>query len=265
MNDLLFSSIQAPNADPICGRIVNWVGEHTGLNVQFVDNLPWQEREQRFETGEIQAIWMCGLPYILRADQGDQPIELLAAPVMVGERYQHQPVYFSDVVVSQDSPFKCFADLRGASWAYNEPHSHSGYNVTRYHLALIGEPKGFFGRVVQAGAHQTALEMVLDGRIDASAIDSTVLEAELRLRPEIAERLRVIEHLGPSPIPPWVIHQDMPQTLRDAVRQAFLSMHTYSTGQEILSTGSIERFASVQDRDYDLIREMTRKAKRVQL
>jgi phosphonate transport system substrate-binding protein len=265
MDDLLFTSIQAPNADPICSSIVKWVGEHAGLGVQFVDNLPWQEREQRFESGDIHAIWMCGLPYILKADQGDLPIELLAAPVMLGERYQHQPVYFSDVIVSQDSPFISFADLRGASWAYNEPHSHSGYNLTCYHLAVIGEPKDFFGRVVQAGAHQTALEMVLDGRIDASAIDSTVLEEELRLRPEIAGRLRVIERLGPSPIPPWVIRQDLPQTLRDAVRQAFLSMHTYPTGREILSMGSLERFASVQDSDYDPIREMARKAERVQL
>lgn len=265
MDNLFFSSIQAPSADPICRSIVNWVGEHTTLDVQFVDNLPWQEREQRFETGDIHAIWMCGLPYILRADQGDLPIELLAAPVMVGERYQHQPVYFSDVVVSQDSQYHSFADLRGASWAYNEPHSHSGYNLTRYHLALIGEPKRFFGRVVQAGAHQTALEMVLDGRIDASAIDSTVLEAELQSHPEIAGRLRVIERLGPSPIPPWVIHQDLPQTLRDAIRQAFLSMHTHPRGQEILSAGSIESFVSVRDSDYDPIREMTRKAERVQL
>ena len=265
MDDLLFSSIQAPNADPICRSIVNWVGEHTGLDVQFVDNLPWQEREQRFETGDIHAIWMCGLPYILKADQGDLPIELLAAPVMVGERYQHQPVYFSDVVVSQDSRFHSFTDLHGASWAYNEPHSHSGYNLTCYHLARIGRPKGFFGRVVQAGAHQTALEMVLDGRIDASAIDSTVLEAELQNHPEIAGRLRVIERLGPSPIPPWVIRQDLPQELVTAIRRAFLTMHTQPVGQELLVSGSIERFVTVNDRDYDPIREMTRQARQVRL
>jgi ABC-type phosphate/phosphonate transport system substrate-binding protein len=31
----------------------------------------------------------------------------------------------------QDSPYRTFADLQGCRWAYNEPNSHSGYNITR--------------------------------------------------------------------------------------------------------------------------------------
>jgi phosphonate transport system substrate-binding protein len=91
-----------------------------------------------------------------------------------GACYKDRPVYFSDVVVRRDSKFHTFADLRGASWAYNEPGSHSGYNVVGYHLATLGEGSGYFGQVVESGAHQVSLQMILDGRIDASAIDSLV-------------------------------------------------------------------------------------------
>ncbi len=66
-------------------------------------------------------------------------IDLLAAPVMAAERYQGQPVYYSDIVVHHASRFQTFADLRNATWAYNEPHSHSGYHVVRFHLAQTGE------------------------------------------------------------------------------------------------------------------------------
>jgi phosphonate transport system substrate-binding protein len=169
------------------------------------------------------------------------------------------------VIVHQESRFKAFADLRGATWAYNEPHSHSGYNLTRYYLATLGETGGYFGAVVEAGVHQAALEMVLDGRVDASAIDSTVLEMETALRPEIKGQIRVVATLGPSPIPPLVISRSLPPELRQAIRTVLLQMHTVEEGRAILIKGQIDHFVRVDDRDYDPIREMAREAEQVRL
>jgi phosphonate transport system substrate-binding protein len=175
---------------------------------------------------------------------------------MEGRRYMNRPVYFSDVVVRSDSPFQTFADLRGARWAYNEPNSHSGYNVVRYHLATLGELHGYFGEVIESGAHQISLEMILAGQIDASAIDSTVLETELSRSPDLLGEIRVVDALGPSPIPPWVISRDLPGPTKDSVRRLFLEMHEDEEGAEILQGGMIKRFVAVSDRDYDPIREM---------
>lgn len=183
-------------------------------------------------------------------------MELLAAAVMAGWRYMNQPIYFSDVVVRSDSPFKIFADLRGARWAYNEPNSHSGCNVVRYHLATLGELHGYFGEVTESGAYQVSLEMILGGQIDASTIDSTVLETELSRRPGLLVQIRVVDILGPSPIPPWMISRDLPGPTRDSIRQMFLKMHEDEEGAEILQEGMVKRFVTVTDRDYDPIREM---------
>ncbi len=103
-------------------------------------------------------------------------VELLAVPVPVGRRYENRPVYFSDLVVHRQSPYRCFSDLRGRVWAFNEPRSHSGYNVVRAHLAGLGAYAGFFARAVESGAHVNSLRMILDRRVDCAAIDSTVLE-----------------------------------------------------------------------------------------
>ncbi len=46
-------------------------------------------------------------------DVANPPIELLAAPVMEALRYEHRPIYFSDVVVRRDSPFRIFAEMPG--------------------------------------------------------------------------------------------------------------------------------------------------------
>ena len=109
---------------------------------------------EQFGNGEVDAGFICGLPYVQLARQTPAPVELLAAPVIRGDRYAGRPIYFSDVIVHRDSPVRTFADLRGRSWAYNDPDSHSGYNLTRHHLLMMGETHGFFGRVVEAGFHQ---------------------------------------------------------------------------------------------------------------
>ncbi len=257
------TSIQAPNADFYCEQITSYISDRLRLPATFVTGIPWQERERMIDAGEIQVGWICSLPYIWKADRPDPSIELLVAAIMEGERYKQQPVYFSDVVVRHDSRYRTFDDLRGARWAYNEPNSHSGFNVVRYHLALLGELSGYFGAVTESGSHQRSLEMILDSRVDASAIDSTVLEMEIVSHPSISDRTRVIEILGPSPIPPWVVSRDLPDSLRDSLRSVFLEMHQNEAGKAILREGMIARFVSVSDQNYDPIRDMERIAQTV--
>jgi phosphonate transport system substrate-binding protein len=184
---------------------------------------------------------------------------------MQRSRYEGRPIYFSDVVVRADSPIRRFADLRGASWAYNEPGSQSGYNLTRFYLASLSERSGYFGNAVESGAHQSSIQMVVDGLVDASAIDSTVLELELELRPHLASLVRVIHTLGPSPVPPAVVSTKVPIELRCRLRRALLAMHNDPCGEEIIGRVGIARLSSVSDSDYDPIRHMARIAEGVQL
>ena len=275
---LRFTTIQAPNQEFIIAQVCDFVAAKLGLETEFVNNIPWEERVRRLDAGEIEVAWICGLPYIERVDRDnrdefdrgdrDRPepaIELLAAPVMAAPRYQDRPIYFSDVVVSRDSTYQTFKDLRGAVWAYNEPHSHSGYNLTRCTLARMGAFRGFFSRAVQAGSHQRSIQMVLQADVDAAAIDSTVLEIEQANNPGLTERLRVIAELGPSPIPPLVISRRLPPDLRSFIRQALLEMHQDQAGRRVLAAANMARYASVTDADYDLIRAMTRDANLAQL
>ncbi len=261
---LRFTSCMAANSDSICRQIAAYLGERLNCLTEFVGDIPWQERERQLDQGWIQVGWICGLPYVWKADQS-MPLELLVAPVMQGKRYRDQPVYFSDVVVRRDSPWQTFDDLQGKTWAYNEPGSHSGYYLTRSILAARGKGGDFFGRAIESGAHQNSLQMILTGTIDASAIDSTVLELELQRQPAIAEQIRIIDTFGPSPIPPWLVSTAVPLALRTQLRQMFLEMHTNPQGQELLAQGLIDRFVTVADADYDPIRQMAQQAETVRL
>jgi len=240
------------------------MGGRLGVPTQFVHDMPWQEREWRFDLGEVEVCWMCGWPYARRADSSSA-VGLITAPVMAGSRYRDRPVYFSDVVVRADSTFQTFNDLRGAAWAYNERMSHSGYVVVRHFLAQQKIYSGFFGSVVESGSHQSSIELILSGAVDASAIDSTVLEAMQLQRPDIKALLRVVETIGPSPAPPWVVRSSVPKDLRDGLRKEFLAMHESGEGRAILQGAGIRRFAAVDDQYYDAIREMAADAARAPL
>lgn len=263
MDNINLTSIQAPNQDWMASALAGYLSGKLGIPCEFIADRPWQERERMIDGGQIDVAWICGMPYVQKVDRAGVPIELLAAPVMRAARYQDKPVYFSDVIVHRESNFHSFEDLWGKRWAYNEPGSHSGYNLTRFMLAQMGEYDGFFGEVSAAGSHQKALQLLLDGEIDGTAIDSTVLEIEQKNRPEISDLIRTIATWGPSPIPPWVIHKQVPADLRERIRKTLLVMESDLVGKAVLASLGMKRFARVSDADYDPIREMARMAHRV--
>lgn len=257
---LRFATFLAPNMFPVYQFITDYVSKQLNYPITLSIGASFDE----FAAGQADFGFICGLPYVQLADQNPSPVELLAAPVLQGERYAGRPVYFSDVIVRRDSDFQVFADLRGCTWAYNEPASHSGYNVTRHRLAQLGALRGYFGSAVRAGSHQNAIRLVCNGEVDASAIDSQVLSIELRDHPELTAQLRVIDVLGPSPIQPVVAACQLPDSLKTDVRGVLLAMSDDPTAYAGLAPGFVARFSPVSDADYDPIRTMLAAAKMVE-
>jgi phosphonate transport system substrate-binding protein len=228
---------------PVYRSIAAEVGTRLGIATRVVAGTAFSQLTH----GDVDVAFLCGLPYARLAEHLDP----LAAPVVAGDRYGSRPIYFSDVIVRRESPFQTFADLRGASWSFNDPDSHSGYLATLTRLLELGETDAFFGRVIDAGWHQVSIELVASGRVDASAVDSHVLALELRDRPELANRLRVIESFGPSPIQPVVARRSLDAGFRQQVREILGGM----TGDG-LHQGLVERLIPITDEWYDPIRAM---------
>jgi phosphonate transport system substrate-binding protein len=197
---LRFATFLAPNMLPVYRFLADHLAAWLGHPVQLVVGTSFDQ----FEQGQADVGVICGLPYVQLADQRPPPVEPLAASVLSGDRYGGRPVYFSDVIVHRDSPIASLEDLRGGSWAYNDPWSHSGYTATLYTLVQRGIRPGIFGRVVQAGFHECSIRLVACGRVDASAIDSQVLAVALRDQPELGADLRIVDAFGPSTIQPVV-------------------------------------------------------------
>ena len=249
---LRFGTYLAPNVLPVYEAVTEEVGRRLGIETELTVETSYESCER----DENEVCFVCSMPYVTLERRGLDLAIPVAAPVLEGERYRGRPIYYSDVIVHRDSPFESFLDLRGRSWAYNEPLSHSGYGLTRYHLVRLGETNGFFGEVVEAGFHQEAIQMVVRKEIDGSAIDSQVLAIELRDKPDLAERVRVVEALGPSTIQPVAVSRRVPEDLRAAITEVLLTMAEDPSVRRRLGTGLVGRFVSVDARSYDDIRKM---------
>jgi phosphonate transport system substrate-binding protein len=252
MDHLTFASYLAPNVHPVYETVTEEVGRRLNVATDLVVETSYESCERDV----YEVCFVCSLPYITFERRGTAPAVPVAAPILRGRRYGGKPIYFSDVIVRNGAPFGSFRDLRGASWAYNEPLSWSGYGITRYHLLTLGELDGFFGEVIEAGFHEESMRMVARGEVDASAIDSQVLAVALRDDPVLRETLRVVDALGPSTIQPVAVSRRVPEEMRVAIRDVLVTMADDPHVRERLAVGQVARFLPIGPEDYGDIRRM---------
>jgi len=248
---LVFANFLAPNMTSVYADVAARVGRALGVRAQLIEGRGWEQ----LRDGSVDVAFVCGLPYVRLVGERPGMLRPLAAPVLDDARCQDRPVYFSDVIVRRDSPFRSFGDLRGRSWAHNDPDSFSGCLVVRHHLAQMGETEAFFGRLIFSGFHQESIRQVRMGEIDASAIDSQVLGVERLRNPELTDEIRVVAILGPSTIPLVVATAMVPGAVQARIGAALCELGREPDSRAVLASGLIRRFTPIDDGAYDDIRQ----------
>ena len=134
------------------------LGQRASLSVERRVSGPVRGGDDPFSKGEADVDFMSAPSFLWLRQLEGSPVELLpAAPVFGDGRAPGRPVYFSEVIVRRESPVRSFLDLRGRSWAYNDPCSLSGYYNLLKKLAEMGEDGSFFGRVLCSESHLNSM------------------------------------------------------------------------------------------------------------
>ncbi|MBI5634819.1 MAG: phosphate/phosphite/phosphonate ABC transporter substrate-binding protein [Nitrospirae bacterium] len=231
-------------------QFLDYIGEKIGQPVQFVDREDYAEINKLVATGQVDVAFVCGGPYV--DGRKEFGMELLAAPVAYGET-----VYYSYIIVRNDSPYHQLSDLRGKRFAFTDPLSNTGKLVPTYMLAKMHEtPDSFFGKYSYLGSHDKSIHAVAEGVVDGAAVDSLIWEYANRTSPKFTSKTRTILKSPPYGIPPVVVPKELSPELKDRLRKIFLDAHTDPKGAEILKKMHIDRFVTIDDKAYDSIREM---------
>ncbi len=85
-------------------------------------------------------------------------------PGLASERYGWN-VYWTEFLVARDSDFQTLEDLEGATWAYPDVASTSGY---LYPAAMFDDLGITVGETVEAGGHPQAVKAVYNGEADVA-------------------------------------------------------------------------------------------------
>lgn len=240
-----------------------------GWDVKIVSGLSYSETDHMLDKGAVQIGYVCGLPYVHKLMEGKY--ELLAVPIMALKKdaypdvkgYENTPgKYYSYTIVHKDSPIKTWSDLKGKTYAFNDMNSNSGYNLPRAKLVSIGA-KGwdYFSKVVVSGSHEESIRLVANKTVDASSVDSLVLDYDRFIKDPAATNVRIIEHLGPAGTPPIVISKKADPSIKQPLQAVMLNMHKDPEGMKILEKALTLRFAPPDDKNYDDVRAYEKQAK----
>lgn len=160
-----------------------------------------------------------------------------ASPVLTTKNVDDSLGYYAVIYVRADSDFHSLDDLEGASLAYADPNSTSGYLVPRAELAQAGiDDETFFGRTGFGGGHEQAVIAVLNNQYDAGVTWTSLMgdfEAGYtrgNLRRMVDNGLldmndiRIVWESNLIPNGPTVMRNDLPQEARELARDFMLGM-----------------------------------------
>lgn len=248
--------------------IASYLTSKAGFKVEVVSGLSYAEADRALDAGKIAVGAVCGLPYVHKQKEGS--MSLLAIPVVatksgtwsdVPTGYENTPgKYYSYTIVRNDSTIKGWEDLKGKSYAINDVGSNSGYNMPRYKLVQLGAKswEEYFGKIILSGSHEESIRLVAQGLVDASSVDSLVLDYDRSTDEPYSKQVKVIEQLFPSGAgaPPIVVSSKADPAIIKPLQDALLNMNKDDEGKKILERALLIRFDPPADANYDDIRKM---------
>lgn len=222
-NARMYSATPAVKAD--WKALLAWVLARAGLPWELTDYDAPAPLSQLWARNDLGLAMMCGLPF---AQRGERPT-LVAAPIPSPARYGGKPVYFTDIVVRADAPYRTLEDTFGGVIGYTLADSMSGGVALRHHLAPYRQAKGArlyrkaVGELINARGVIAALA---EGRIDAGPLDSYYHDLLKAQDPAFAAQVRTLASTAALPIPPLVATAALPADTLPCLRAALQATAT---------------------------------------
>jgi ABC-type phosphate/phosphonate transport system substrate-binding protein len=240
-------------------RLLEWVAQRSGGALKVLELADPYPLEELWAREDLGCVFMCGYPWAMRAERP----HLLAVPVPSPPRYGGRPIYFTDFVVRDDSPYRTLEDTFGGCIAYSIEHSHSGYNAARFHLLAHrqADRPALYGKVLGPLHRQLpVIDAVLDGRADVGPVDAYGLDLLRRHGAERAKRVRVVATTLPAPSAPLVASPGVDAGTRGRLVEALLAAHTAPELTATLDELLIARFVPADPEAFDVMLERQRQA-----
>lgn len=230
----------------IIERLRALFSEAMGEPVELIQRRTYQEITATLLDGTVDAAWICGYPFLQHRNR----LSLIGVP-----QWRGKPLYQSYLIVAAEDPARSLDDLEGATHAFSDPDSNSGYLVTASDLARAGStPETFFARTIYTYGHRNVVRSVAGGLTRSGSVDGYVWETLAEVEPSLTEGTRVIARSEWMGFPPFAARRDRAQSGTVAQFSSILtSLDKSTTGREVLKLLFLDRIGEGEESLFDSI------------
>jgi len=234
--------------------LVEYLARAVGVPVEARPAASYDELVDLASSGEVDLVALSPLAYVLAVDRG-APLRILATPVERGS-----PTYLGYVVVrADDRRHRRVSDLRGARFAFVARTSASGWLYPRALLREYGlDPDRDLSARLETGTHPGVVQAVLEGRADAGAIGSSLMDIA-----GASGTLRVIGKTARIPFDAFCVRTGLDEGTTRRVRRALLAVSERADLQrQVAEPLAFSGWIEGDDARYDSVRRALRLERR---
>jgi phosphonate transport system substrate-binding protein len=245
---LVFIKIPTEGAEELDAHwthLTDYLTEQLGRPVEFLVVTDYAAATEALKYGHADIVNYGPSSYILAEEEVDI-IPLVSPANEDGTPNSYQ----SYIIARADSDYADANELEGATFAYVDIGSTSGYLIPATYFKKSGIE---LGEIFFAGSHPAAIEAVKNGSVDAGCCASNRWESALKEGVIKPGELVILYESEPILRGPIVVRADMPVELREALTDALIN-----TPPEIVEQLGIERrhFGPAPAGAYDVMREI---------
>ena len=167
----------------------------------------------------------------------------------------NEPGYYSVIIARNDTGIEKVSDLKGKKIAFVDPSSTSGYIFPAVILMDNGIDIEKDVKYQFAGGHDKALQLLVNGDVDAIGTYESAFSKFSKEFPEIETKAKIIEKSDLIPGITLTVSSKVDEKTKNNIKEAFLKITEGNEGQELLlKLFGIKGFQEADKNNYDSIR-----------
>jgi phosphonate transport system substrate-binding protein len=224
-----------------------YLEKQLGKKVEIVVTTDYSSMIEAMRHGRLDLAYFGPLSYVLAKSKS--AIEPFAARLHEGST-----TYQAVVVGNAAAGITKIEDIKGKNMAYGDIASTSSHLIPKAMLQKKGlEAKRDYEEHF-VGSHDAVALAVQNGHAQAGGLSKTIFETLLEKKTIDPAKVKVIAVSDRYPEYPWAMRSDLAPALKEKIRSAFLSLKD----KEVLKPLKADGFATVNDKDYDVIRDLAK-------
>ncbi len=223
----------------------DYLAKRLGIAVEFIPVTDYAATVDGLASKRLELVWYGGYTSVQAVRATDGNAERL---VMRAEDKKFKSVF----VTHPGSGVKSLADLKGKTFSFGSQSSTSGHLMPRYFLMVNGiEPDKDFKKLNYSGAHDATAKAVEGAVVDAGVLNFLTWASMVEDAKVDTNKVRVFWTTPEYVDYCWVARKDLPASLRDAIREAFLSLDPADPADKaLLDLHNASRYVAATDADW---------------